>query len=59
LRRFDQGVDVVGHPAVGNHDPSAAIDFFGQTVVMSIRKGTTSRVEKGASWFPKKAPQRG
>ena len=31
LRRFDQGVDVVGHPAVGNHDPSAAIDLFGQT----------------------------
>ena len=31
LRRFEQGVDAVGHPAVGNHDPSDAIDFFGQT----------------------------
>jgi hypothetical protein len=31
LRRFDQGVDVIGHPTVGNHDPSAAINFFGQT----------------------------
>ena len=29
--RFDQGEEVIGQPAVGNHDPSAAIDFFGQT----------------------------
>jgi len=28
LRRLDQGV--VGHSAVGNHGPSAAINFFGQ-----------------------------
>lgn len=37
LRRFDQGVDVVGHPAIGNHDPSAALDFFGQTASATFK----------------------
>jgi hypothetical protein len=37
LKRFDQGVDVVGHPAIGNHDPSAALDFFGQTASATFK----------------------
>ena len=36
-RPFDQGVDGVAHPVVGNQDPSAAIDFFGQIASETVK----------------------
>lgn len=36
MGRFDQSVDGVWHPAIGDDDPSTAIDFLRQTACEAL-----------------------